>query len=104
MAGPGRSHRQMLGRIAGLDGKLLFPVLPVAVDDLDGDGRADGFAVAYTAEDMGFIRFDLHAAATAVALLTPPELAVDEFEIDGNPGRQSGDKGDQGLPVRLSGG
>ncbi len=47
-----RGYGLMLSRIAGFDGQLLFPVLPVAVNDLDGDGRADGFAVAHTAEDM----------------------------------------------------
>ena len=101
VAGTRRSDGLVLGGIAGLDGELFFPVLPVAVDDLDGDGRADGFAVAHAGEEVGLVGLDLHAAAAAVALLAAPKLAVYELEIDGNAGGNARNQGDEGLAVRL---
>jgi hypothetical protein len=53
---------------------------------------------------MDLVGFNLHAAAAAVALLTAPEIAVDEFEIDGDTGGQSGDEGDKGFPMGFAGG
>jgi hypothetical protein len=43
---------------------------------------------------MGLIRLDLHATAAPIPLLAPPKLAVNEFEIDRNPSRQSRDQRD----------
>ena len=88
VAGPRRSHRAMLRRVAALYRQFFLPVLPVAVDDFNRDGRADGLAVAHAGEHMRLIGFDLHAAAAAVALLPAPQLAVHEFEIDGDAGGQ----------------
>jgi len=53
VAGTRRGNRLVLGGVAGFDGQLFFPVFPVAVDDLDGDGRPDGLAVPYPGEDVG---------------------------------------------------
>jgi hypothetical protein len=85
VAGTRRSNGLMLGRIARFNGQLLFPVLPVAIDDLDGDGRTDGLAVAHAGKNVRLVGFNLHAAAAAVALLAAPQLAVDEVQIDGTP-------------------
>jgi hypothetical protein len=41
----------------------------------------------------------MHAAATAEALLAPPQLPVDEFKIDVETRRQSGNEGDEALAV-----
>jgi hypothetical protein len=49
------------------------------------------------------VGFNLHAAAAAVALLATPKFAVDELEIDGNAGRQSGDESGKGFPVGFAG-
>ena len=103
VAGTRRGDRLVLGGIAGLDGQLLFPVLPVAVGNLDGNGRADGLAVAYAAEDVGLVGFDLHPPAAAIALLAPPQLAVDEIEIDGHVGGQPGEESDEGFSVGFAG-
>src|SRR5271170_314359 len=94
----------MLAGVAGFDGQLFFPVFPVAIGDLDGDGRADGLAVAHAGEDVDLVGLDLHAAAAAVALLAAPELAVDEVDIDSEAGGQARDERDEGFAVRLSGG
>ena len=45
----------------------------------------------------------LHASAAAVALLPPPELAIDEFMVDGKPGWHAREQRDQRLAVRLTG-
>ena len=54
--------------------------------------------------DVGLVGLNLHAAAAAVALLAPPQLAVHEIQIDGHAGRQPGDQRDQRLAVGLAGG
>ena len=86
-------HRQSLG-----------PVLPVFVADEDGDGRADGAGVADSGDDFGAVGFDLHAPAAAVALLAPPELAVDGIERYGYACGKSGQRGHQAFAVGLAGG
>ena len=83
-----RCHRLMFRRVTSLDRKLLFPILPVAVHDFNGNRRADGLAMPHATENMGFIRLDLHTTATPIPLLAPPKLAVNEFEIDRHTGRQ----------------
>ncbi len=98
VARPRRSDGLVLGRVAGFDRELFFPVLPVAVDDLDGDGRADGLAVAHAAEHVGLVGFNLHAAAAAIALLAAPKFAVDEIQIDGHAGREPGDSAIRASP------
>jgi hypothetical protein len=45
------------------------------------------------------ILLNMHAAATAEALLPPPQLPVDEFKIDVETRRQSGNEGDEALAV-----
>ena len=60
--------------------------------------------VAHAAHDMGVVALDLHAAAAAIALLAPPQLAVDELLIDRKPSRHAGEQRDQRLSVRLTGG
>ena len=104
VAGARRRDSLVHGGVAGRNGQLLFPILPVAVDDFDGDGGADGPAVTHAGEHVGLVGLDLHAAAAAIALLAAPKFAVHEIQIDRHPGRQSGDQGNQSLAVRLSGG
>ena len=104
VTGTRRGNRLVLGCVARRNGQLFFPVLPVAVHDLDRDRRADGVAVPHPGEHMGLVGFNLHPAATAVALLPPPQLAVHEIEIDGDTGWKAGDKGDERLAVGLAGG
>src|SRR5271168_4345542 len=104
MAGTRRGYDLVLAGVAGFYGEFFFPVFPVVVGDLDGDGRADGFAVAYSTENMDFVGFDLHAAAAAVALLAAPEFTIDEVEVDCEAGGQAGNERDESFAVRLSGG
>ena len=103
MAGTRRGDGLVQRGVAGLDRQFRLPVLPVAVDELDGDGRTDRLAVAHAAEHVGLVGFNLHAAAAAIALLAPPQIAVDEVKINGHTGRQSGDQRNQRLPMRLPG-
>jgi hypothetical protein len=103
MAGPGRSDRLVLRNIARFDRQLFFPVFPVPVRNLDRDWRSDRFAVAHAGQNMNLVRLDLHPPAAAIPLLPPPKLAIDEFKVDRNARRQTGDERDQCLAVRLPG-
>jgi two-component system, NarL family, response regulator NreC len=50
---------------------------------------------------VGCISFDLHPAATAIALLTAPKFPVDELLVHLKAGGQARQKGHQSLSVRL---
>src|ERR1700722_2394947 len=76
MSRPWRCHTLVLSRIAFTDGQSLLPILPISVFELHGNGRTDRHAMMYAGKNMGRISFDLHTAAAAVALLTPPQFAV----------------------------
>ena len=58
--------------------------------------------MAHAADDFGAIGLDLHAPAAAVALLAPPQFAVDGVEGNGDAGGQSRQRRDQALAVRLT--
>ena len=99
MARTGRGNGFVLFRIAGAYGKYFGPILPVAVFNLDRHGRANGFAMTHPREDVGAVLLNAHTAPAAVALLPPPELMIDVFEIDFEARGQSGYKGDEALAV-----
>jgi hypothetical protein len=84
VAGAGRRDALVFRGIAFADRQRFLPVFPVAVFELDGNGRSDGHAVAYAGKNVGGVALDLHAAAAAVALLATPEFPVEE-----RPGRFS---------------
>ncbi len=54
------------------------------------------------ADDVGVIGFDLHAPAAPEALLAPPQFPVERRHGNGNPRGQTGQGGDEALPVRFS--
>ena len=89
----------MLGRIARFDRELLFPVLPVAIDQFHGDRRANGLAMAHAAQDVGLVGFNLHAPAAPIAALTALEFAVHIVEIHSHARRQSLKDGNQALTM-----
>ena len=93
----------MFGGIAFADGQGFLPVFPVAIFELDGDGGADGHALAHAGKNVGGVALDLHAAAAAIALLATPEFAVEEGLVDFQSGGQAGKEGDQSFAVGLSG-
>jgi hypothetical protein len=66
---------------------------------LDGNRRTNGLAMAHPGEDVGTVLLNVHTATTAEALLSPPQLPVDEFKIDVEARRQSGNEGDKALAV-----
>ena len=92
------------GALGVFDRKGAGPVGPVPVADDQGDRRADGVRVPDARHDLDRVFLDLHAAAAAVTLLAPPQLAIDERRSNGHAGRKTGQSGDQALPVRLAGG
>jgi hypothetical protein len=55
--------------------------------------------VTNAGKDVGAVLLNAHAAAAAIALLPPPKLAIDKFQIDVEACRQSGNKGDEALAV-----
>ena len=65
----------------------LEPVLPVAVTDQHRDRRAERLAGAHARQELDAIRFDLHAASSAVPLLSAGEVSVDVGGQQGDTGR-----------------
>jgi hypothetical protein len=59
--------------------------------------------MTHAREDVGGIALDLHAAATAEALLAAPKFAIYECLIDHHTGGQSGKEGDERFTMGLSG-
>ncbi len=102
VSGAGRGNAFVLGGIAFADGQRFLPVLPVPVFELNGDGRADGHALAHAGKNVGGVALDLHAAAAAVALLAAPEFPVEEGLVDFQSGGHAGKEGDQSFAVGLS--
>src|SRR5208337_674122 len=97
------SHALVLSGIALFDGQRLGPVLPVGVGNLDGDRRANRVTVAHAAQNVRGVALDLHATAAAITLLAPPELAVDEVEVNRHARRHAGEQRNQRLSVGLTG-
>ena len=91
MAGAGTRDRlaAALGVLDIFDGQRFGPVLPVFVLDQDGDGRTDGLRVPDSADNVGLICLNFHAATAAEALLAAPQLAVQSGDGDGNSSRQT---------------
>jgi hypothetical protein len=107
MPGPraSESARTLLIReLARLGIHDVLPVFVVAIANQQSDGRAERFAVTHAGEDFGFIGFNLHAAAAAVALLPAPHLVIDEGRIDSESGRQALNYGDETFAVRFASG
>src|SRR5579864_833890 len=86
-----------------LDGQGLLPIFPITVLDAYGNGRADRFSMAHAGQEFSLILFDFLPSAAPVSELPPVHLAIDEFQIDRNARGQSGDPGNQRLPVRFAG-
>ena len=82
----------------------LFPVLEVAVGDLERDRAAERAAVADAGGDLRGVLLDLHPAAAPVAELAAGHVAVDRLlvELEAR-GQALHDRG-QARPVRLPGG
>jgi hypothetical protein len=59
--------------------------------------------VPHPGQDMRCIALDTHPSAAAIALLTPPQLAVEKGLIDGNPRRKTADKGYKRFAVAFAG-
>jgi hypothetical protein len=98
---PGGHRLRVRDRVGGHD---LGPLGPLAVVDLDGQGRAQGAAVAEPAEDLEPVLLEAHALAAAVAEPSPGQLAGDLGAGQGHARRQPLEHGDQRRPVRLPGG
>ena len=104
MARAGRRERSILrARFRSvLDRKSLFPILPIAVLNQDGDGRADGFPMPHAGKKLGRVGFDFHPPAASVAALAALELAVEVVKIQTQPGGQALKDRHQCLAVRLA--
>jgi hypothetical protein len=49
------------------------------VSNDDGDWSANGVRVSDAGYNFGAVRLNLHAPATAVALLAAPKISIDSF-------------------------
>src|SRR5207248_7438622 len=86
MTWPRRLHGLVFGRVALGDRQRLLPVLPIAVLDQDRNWGTNGLGVTHAGEKMCAVVLDLHATAAAVALLPPPQLAINVCLINGHTG------------------
>ena len=98
-----RARQVHLGHV-GLDRPRvhpLFPVLVVAVGDLQRDRPAQRAPVAHAGGDLRGVLLDLHPAAAPVAELAARHVAVDRLlvELEAR-GQALHDRG-QARPVRL---
>src|SRR2546425_5111752 len=85
-----------------LRGHDLFPVLPVPIGDMQGDGGAEGDTFADAREELDAVLLDAHAASTAVAFLASGEVAIDVVGGEGQARGHPFQDGDQTLPVGFS--
>ena len=102
-SGPGDRLRTAVRRDR-LDRHPLGPVLPVAVVDGEGDGRAERPPVADTGRPAHPVALDLHAPAAAVAVLAPLRSRSTRRVVTRMPGRQALQHAGQAGAVRLAGG
>ena len=89
MARTRRLHRLVFCRVALAHRQRLVPVLPVAIFNQHGNGRADGVALAHAAQNACVVVLDLHASAAAKALLAAPEFVIDIGLGDRDSGRET---------------
>src|SRR5690606_9932549 len=101
-AGTGDATAALLTGFA-LGGHHVAPVVPVAVDHLQCDGRTERLAGANTGQPLDAGLLDLHPGTAAIALHPAREIAIDCLGADRQPGGDPFDDGDQRLAVRLAG-
>ncbi len=98
-----RLRRGPGGRRHLVDPGVALPV-PLAVADLDGDGRSEGAAVADAPHQRDDVLFEAHAGPAPVAEAAPLELDRDVLDRHRQPGRDAFDDDDQRTAVRFAGG
>ena len=93
VAGPHLGEGRLGGAVLGPHRHLLLPLVrvavPLAVADLDGDGRAEGAAVADAADDRDLVLLEPHPRAAPVAEAAAGQLRLHLLRGDGQPGRPS---------------
>ena len=106
MPGPGTGHRAalVLASLDVLHRQRFGPVAPVRIANQNRHRGADRLRVAYTGDNLGAIRLDLHPSAAAEALLAPPKLAVNGFQRYRYSRGKSSEGRHQALAVGLSSG
>src|SRR5438034_3241278 len=101
-AGPGHLTPPLGAGGIGLGRHHVPPVLPVAVPDEHGDGRAQRLARPEPREPFDPVGLDLHARAAAVATHAPLQLGVDPVGRHGKPRGNPLEDPHQAAPVRLA--
>ncbi len=101
---PGRGLvRRLLGDARGR-GHLLLPLRPFGIADLDGNRRAQGAAVADTAEQGQLVLLEAHPRSPAEPEAAPGQLGLDLLGRDRKPAGQALDHHDEALAMGLAGG
>jgi hypothetical protein len=88
-------RRQFLRR----GGHYLSPVGPILVINQHCQRRAERQTMPDTAKNLDAIRFDLHARAAAITLLSAFELVIYLLDVDGHACGQTFDYRDQGATM-----
>src|SRR5580692_10711822 len=82
--------------------KYLFPVRPIPILNAQGDRCSDGLPVTHSRKDVSAIFLDLLPPTTSIAKLPAVQIVIDEFQVHRQPRRQSRQKRQECLPVRLT--
>jgi hypothetical protein len=72
----------MATRVAFAYGQSVLPIFPISIFELDRDRRTDRLSMPDSGENVRRVPLDLHASTTAVALLPPPQLAINKGLIN----------------------
>src|SRR5213593_1692255 len=101
-AGPGHLTPPLGAGGIGLGRHHIPPMLPIAVPDEHGDGRAQRLARPQPREPFDPVGLDLHARAAAVATHAPLQLGVDPVGRHRKPRGNPLEDPHQAAPVRLA--
>ena len=74
---------EALARRPGRRGHLFLPLGPLGVQDLDGDGRTKGAAVAHATDDAQHVTLKAHPRAAPVSQSSASQLVTDRIDVDG---------------------
>ena len=110
VAGPRPGERRVardvgqFGRVDRVGGHHGFPLRPFGVADLDGDGPAQGDAVAHPGQHGHRVALELHPRAATVAEAAAGQLVADFGGGDLHAGDHAFDHGHQRAAMGFSGG
>src|SRR5260370_22800861 len=86
----------------GLHGQEFFPIGSIAILEPESNRGTDGLPMAHSRKNFCTVLFDLLPSAASIAKLPAPQFVIDEFQVHWHLRRQSGNKRQQRLSMRLT--